>query len=69
LAGDDVGERIGNGFGYGRVVQVEPVSEAGHLAGDLIRGHGGDQGRGRAQRGPIHHALLTSRSQWDGDLC
>ena len=43
------GECVGDGLGHGGVVEAETVGEAGDLAGDVVGGHGGDQGSGGAQ--------------------
>lgn len=41
---DMLGERVCDGFGDDLVVQLQPVSEPGYLAPDVVRRHSGDDG-------------------------
>ena len=50
---DDFWQRAGDGVGNGRVIQAQPVGQPCDLAGDVGGGHGGDDGRGGAQRADL----------------
>jgi hypothetical protein len=47
--GDNGSERVGDGFGDGRMVEVEDSRKTGDLASNVGGGHGGYQGGGGAQ--------------------